>query len=411
VKNIYSIIVSITIIASLAASLFLLPDNAHTSVYVLHITALVFSCLLMIKIILNQNHKPLEQFFSQLQHNNHINLSLRLGPDSGTPHNIVSLINNSLDLMEQQLSAIQASGGRLIPMSKELADTYGNIHQKTSMQLQYSTSMVSSMNKMKDASLQVHHDMAEITISMGNATEFVDDCNKVVDKFVNSSHKLSQQMEQATTGLESLKFDSDQIIQIVAEISSIAEQTNLLALNAAIEAARAGESGRGFAVVADEVRSLAERTQKATSTVQDMVNRIQGSTDELVKNMTRGNEYTQETVMDSQSAKEQLNKIGQSITEISHLTSTIQHSIAAQTDAAEEAHHSGEALNLLSEESLKTSELQSVTNDDLHNLGLTLKEKLSLFTLDESTWNESLRVVTRSDGVPAKVEDDEIELF
>jgi methyl-accepting chemotaxis protein len=298
-------------------------------------------------------------------------------------------------------------------MSKELANTYGNIHQKTSMQLQYSNSLMDSMERMKNSSLQVHHDMAEITLSMDDATEYVDDCNKVVDQFVDSSKKLSQQMAQATTGLESLKTDSDQIIQIVAEINSIAEQTNLLALNAAIEAARAGESGRGFAVVADEVRTLAERTQKATSTVQEMVNRIQGSTNELVENMTQGNKYTDETVTDSQNAKEQLNKISQSITEISGLTNTIQHSIAAQTKAADEAHHSVEALNLLNEESLRTSELQSVTNDDLHKLGLTIKEKLSHFTLTEATWNEALRVVTRTEesATVTPDHDNEIELF
>lgn len=399
--------------ACLAASLYLLPTDTINTIYVLLIIALLLSCLLTINITLRRNQNQLQQFFSQLFTDNHANLSLRLESKLKLNDDLTPLINNSLEFLEQQISTIQASAGRLIPMSKELANTYGNIHQKTSMQLQYSNSMVDSMERMKNSSLQVHQDMAEITISMDNATGFVDDCNQVVDKFVDSSNKLSMQMAQATTGLESLKIDSDQIIQIVAEINSIAEQTNLLALNAAIEAARAGESGRGFAVVADEVRTLAERTQKATSTVENMVNRIQGSTNELVNNMSRGNEYTLETVSDSQSAKEQLNKISQSIIEINGLTTTIQHSIAAQTTAADEAHHSVDALNLLSEESLKTSELQSVTNDDLHKLGLTIKDKLSHFTLTESTWNEALRVVSRTDAAAEATPEhsDEVELF
>lgn len=74
-----------------------------------------------------------------------------------------------------------------------------------------------------------------------------------------------------------------QITGITETIRSIAEQTNLLALNASIEAARAGEAGRGFAVVADEIRKLAEETSTSTGKIGEMIERIEGTSFEVVE--------------------------------------------------------------------------------------------------------------------------------
>ena len=80
----------------------------------------------------------------------------------------------------------------------------------------------------------------------------------------------------------------EKIGAVIETIDDIADQTNLLALNAAIEAARAGEHGRGFAIVADEVRKLAERSQRETKVITELIRAVQGGTREVADAMSQG---------------------------------------------------------------------------------------------------------------------------
>src|SRR5918999_1637693 len=93
---------------------------------------------------------------------------------------------------------------------------------------------------------------------------------------------------EAAGKVEELGKLGEKIGAVVETIDDIAEQTNLLALNAAIEAARAGEHGKGFAVVADEVRKLAERSQRETKAIADLIRDVQAGTREAVQAMELG---------------------------------------------------------------------------------------------------------------------------
>ncbi|RMQ49137.1 Sensory box protein/methyl-accepting chemotaxis protein [Pseudomonas cichorii] len=107
----------------------------------------------------------------------------------------------------------------------------------------------------------------------------------VVQNTVQTMHRISDELQSASAGIEALGKQSLLISSIVQTIGGIAQQTNLLALNAAIEAARAGEQGRGFAVVADEVRQLAGRTSAATEEIVSVVQQNQTLADEAVRGM------------------------------------------------------------------------------------------------------------------------------
>jgi methyl-accepting chemotaxis protein len=119
---------------------------------------------------------------------------------------------------------------------------------------------------------------------------------QAVQETVAEMAAIKDIVARAATTVEELGKLGEKIGAVVETIDDIAEQTNLLALNAAIEAARAGEHGRGFAVVADEVRKLAERSQRETKAIADLIAQVQAGTREAVAAMSRGAEQVAQGV-------------------------------------------------------------------------------------------------------------------
>ena len=132
------------------------------------------------------------------------------------------------------------------------------------------------------------------------------DSGEILESIIEVRHfteTLSETLSKISSFLDNLEKNNEDVI-------SIANQTNLLALNASIEAARAGEAGRGFSVVAEQIKVLAEDSKETVSkssktnvdindaikelldnaeglleivrTVEDKVNNLVTSSDEMV---------------------------------------------------------------------------------------------------------------------------------
>lgn len=134
---------------------------------------------------------------------------------------------------------------------------------------------------------------------------------------------LEGDIDNASTVINKLARDTDEIGSVLDVIRGIADQTNLLALNAAIEAARAGEQGRGFAVVADEVRTLAQRTQDSTAEIQQMIEKLQCGAKDAVDVMGYSKQRTIACVDNSRQAGDALAKITTAVAAISDISQQI----------------------------------------------------------------------------------------
>ncbi|MBU2971337.1 methyl-accepting chemotaxis protein [Pseudoalteromonas sp. C2R02] len=221
--------------------------------------------------------------------------------------------------------------------------------------MENSTRLVQGMEKAETATTQqssdaeiVRQSMEEMKQSVGdisgsaaNAADAAQVAEKEVEQSlqqINVSMKMSQalseEIQNASSTIDQLASDTQNVTQILNVITSIAEQTNLLALNAAIEAARAGEQGRGFAVVADEVRELASRTAKSTNEIRELLTVLTGAANESVGAMNSARDMARDNASSAQETGISIEKISEQILSINGMNAQIAAATEEQTSVA-----------------------------------------------------------------------------
>ncbi|UFQ96105.1 methyl-accepting chemotaxis protein [Pseudomonas wenzhouensis] len=202
---------------------------------------------------------------------------------------------------------------------------------------------------------------------------------EVVGATIRSIRQLAQEVESASTTIQTLEQETANIGAVLAVIKGIAEQTNLLALNAAIEAARAGEQGRGFAVVADEVRALAARTQESTKDIQQMIERLQIGVQNAVKATHSGSARARQSVEQAAGVDQALSVTGDSVQRINDMAAQIATACEEQSSVTEEIARNISDIRDLSNEAAQTSEQSTRASQHLSELSHGLAQLVGRF--------------------------------
>ncbi|WP_020678340.1 methyl-accepting chemotaxis protein [Geopsychrobacter electrodiphilus] len=96
---------------------------------------------------------------------------------------------------------------------------------------------------------------------------------------MQETEQIVAESAQATTAMERLSKQAQQVSKIIGVIKNLVSDTELLAFNAAIIAAKAGDEGKSFAVVAEEIKDLADRTTSSAQDIQQIIQAIRQDTD------------------------------------------------------------------------------------------------------------------------------------
>ena len=281
--------------------------------------------------------------------------------------------------LSQIVSGLQAGIEQLATSAQSLSAVTEQTNLEVSSQKEETEQVATAMNQMTATVHDVARNAEEAAQAAQTADSKVESGQQVVRQSMVRIEQLADSATSASSSIESLSAEIQNIGTVLGVIKSVAEQTNLLALNAAIEAARAGEQGRGFAVVADEVRALAKRTQQSTEEIERLVSALRSAAQASVQQIQSSGELVKLAVSDALQTESALGSIAAAVSLIQQMNQQIAAAAEQQSAVAEEISRSIVNVRDVSEQTAAASDETAASSVELARLGNQLQMMVSHF--------------------------------
>ena len=283
--------------------------------------------------------------------------------------------------LSQIVSGLQAGIEQLATSAQSLSAVTEQTNLEVSSQKEETEQVATAMNQMTATVHDVARNAEEAAQAAQTADGKVESGQQVVRQSMVRIEQLADSATSASSSIESLSAEIQNIGTVLGVIKSVAEQTNLLALNAAIEAARAGEQGRGFAVVADEVRALAKRTQQSTEEIERLVSALRSAAQASVQQIQSSGELVKLAVSDALQTESALGSIAAAVSLIQQMNQQIAAAAEEQSSVAEEINRSVTSIRASADQSSLAMQGNAASSIELAQLGVELKGMVGHFRL------------------------------
>ncbi len=343
-------------------------DRREIVMLIIYVVSIYVIALLIYLIFFNGTYRALEQLLIPLKRFSEGELEVKVFQEENIFSPISKIIFDFINFIRGVISELKETSVRLIKSTGRISTSLENITARSEEVAAQISDAAASIEELSNSIGEI----ADNIQNMANFAERVVDTaqrgGRAVKQSLNSVEDISDIVAKASKIVNELYQRSREIGKITELINEIAIQTNLLALNGTIEAARAGEYGKGFAVVAEEVTKLAERTEKSSKAIAQIIEEIQEATGEIVRIMDEEISKVKEGTRLAREASEAMGEIIETVKEEAKIINDISEMTNQQAKVSEDIAHTIEIISHASRESAMDVERAATSIQDINRM-------------------------------------------